>query len=333
MKTFIFLGSHKNFSGLRLGAALGTFLTLEKQDVTLLGAAKELPEYLQLPTFPLPAAMSSKKLETILKKHGVERVISLAYLPACEAAVALKIPFVYIEPEGLKEAKPVKNKKALLAQACRVLVLGTKEKPLDKKKYPANAQRVANPAIWVEHYNYNKPACFKKENNIVAAGSFTKDGGFDVLLAAWARLAPAHKTWHLTLVGDGLQKAALKKFIAKNKLEASTELVPAHTDLYSLLRNADIYVSAARTTEGLNELLDAMASKLPVVATDVPGVAELVANGISGLLVNPGEEEPLTVALDELMVNWGKRVGMALEASKHKERFDFARFAALITEK
>ncbi len=332
MKTVIFLGSHANFSGLRLGAALGTFLTVHGQTAMLAGAKKELPAYLELPTLPLSAAATSKTIATALKKVGAQKVISLAHLPACEAACALNIPFVYIEPENLKEAKPVKNKKALLAKAAHVFVLGNGEKPLDKKRYGINAQRVPNPAIWVEHYNYHKPTCFKKENNIVAAGNLTRDGGFDVLLATWAQLAPAHKTWHLTLVGDGTQKAALKKLIAKNHLEPSTEIVPADTDLYSLLRNADIYVHAARTAEGLNELLDAMASKLPVVATDVPGVTELVANGINGLVVNPGEEEPLTIALDELMVNWGKRVGMALEASKHKECFSFEEFAELVTK-
>lgn len=332
MKTVIFLGSHTNFSGLRLGAALGTFLTVHGQSAILAGAKKDLPAYLQLATLPMSATATAKTIATALKKVGAQKVISLAHLPACEAAATLKIPFVYVEPEDLKEAKPVKNKKALLAKATRVFVLGASEKPLNKKLYGANATRVTNPAIWVEHYNYHKPACFKKENNIVAAGNLTKNGGFDVLLATWARLAPAHKTWHLTIVGDGTQKAALKKIITKHHLGPSTELVPSDTDLYSLLRNADIYVSPARTAEGLNELLDAMASKLPVVATDVPGVTDLVANGISGLVVNPGEEEPLTIALDELMVNWGKRVGMALEACKHKERFSFEDFAELITK-
>lgn len=327
MKTIIFAGSHKNFSGLRLGAALGTFLTLHGQEIILAGAKKELPAYLQLPTLPLTATATVKTITAALKKAGAQKVISLAYLPACEAAAALNIPFVYVEPENFKEAKPAKNKKALLAKAVRVCVIGNATTPLHKKIYGANAVRVANPAIWVEHYNYNKPACFKKENNILAAGPLTKSSGFDVLLKSWARLAPAHTTWHLTLVGDGTQKAALKKMIATYKLGPSTEIVPADTDLYSLMRNADIYVSSARSEAALNELLDAMASKLPVVATDVAGVAELVANGISGLVVNPGEEEPLTIALDELMVNWGKRVGMALEASKHKERFCFETFA------
>ena len=329
MKTIIFAGSNKHFSGLRLGAALGATLAKHGQEVFLAGPSAELPSYLQFTTLAISAKATVKTMAALLKKHGIENVISFAYLPACEAAVSLNIPFTYVEPAELKEGKSVKPKKALLAKAARVVVIGPKGTVLNKKIYPAKAVLIENPAIWVEHYNYNKPACFKKENNIVAAGSFGKEGGFDVLLQTWARLAPAHTTWHLTLVGYGAGKAALQKFIAKHGLAKSTELVDADTDLYSLLRNADIYVHPARTAQGINELLDAMASKLPVITTDVDGADTYVENGINGMIVNVAEEEPLTVALDELMVNWGKRVGMALEASKHKERFCFETFASL----
>lgn len=330
MKTILFVGTHKNYSGLRLAAALGTALTWKGEEVLLAGNGDELPTYLQLPMTAIPAKATAKMLAALLQKHHIEKVISLAYLPGCEAAFSLNIPFVYIEPENLKEPKQIKNKKELLSKAQKVIVIGSADKELNKKIYSENAVRVSNPAIWVEHYNYHKPACFKKDNNIVAAGSFGKDGGFDVLLQTWARLSPAHSTWHLTLAGYGAGKAALQKFITQHKLQTSTALVDADTDLYSLLRNADIYINPARTNAGLDELLDAMASKLPVITTDVPGVDEYVQNGINGLIVNVGEEEPLTIALDELMVNWGKRVGIAIEASKQKEKFSFDDFVTQV---
>ena len=332
MKTIIFVGNHKNFSGLRLGTRLAHVLTEKGQDTVLAGIKGKLPKHTKLATLEFAAAAKAKSMAETFKKAGADRVISMGSLPASEAATLAGLPHIYCEPENFKEEKAVKNKKALLKKAEKVVVIGKGDKPLDKKLYASNAVRTANPAVWVEHYNYDKPACFKKENNIVAAGKLAKSGGFDVLLKTWARLAPAHGTWHLTIVGDGVNKAALKKFIEKNGLSESTEIMPADSDLYSLLRNADIYVSPAREAEGLDELLDAMASKLPVVATDVAGADELVANAVSGLLVNAGEEEPLTVALDDLMVNWGKRVGMAIEASHMKDRFPFDAFAALFDE-
>ncbi len=329
MNTIVFVGNHKNFDTLRLGVRLAQHLAERGEKVFLAGQKGKLPTYIDLPTLEFASAAKAKTVAEAFKKAGAERIISMTSLPACEAAALGKLPYIYCEPEKFKEEKAVKDKKALLKKAQKVVVLGSGEKALDKKLYASNAVRVANPAVWVEHYNYNKPACFKKENNIVAAGKLAKSGGFDVLLKTWARLAPAHTSWHLTIVGDGASKTSLKKFIEKNHLAASTEIIPASSDLYSLLRNADIYVNPAREAEGLNELLDAMASKLPVVATDVSGADELVANAVNGLLVNPGEEEPLTIALDELMVNWGKRVGMAVEASRLKDRYCFEHFAVL----
>jgi len=329
MKTVIFLGEQKNFSGVRLGVHLAQVLNARGTEVVLVGKESVLPDYTPFELVEVAAGATSRSLKGILRRAGIERVISFVGLPVCEAAAGLNIPFVYIEPENFKEDKPVKNKKALLQKAARVLVLGVGDQPLNPRIYSANALRVAMPAIWVEHYNYNKPACFKRENNIVACGDLTRDGGFDVLLQTWARLAPAHATWHLTIVGNGPQKGALKKFIQKNKLEASTELLGAETDIYSLLRNADIYVHPARAAQDIGGILDAMASKLPVLATDTRGVDNLITNGVNGVIVNAGEEEPLTIALDELMVDWGKRVGFAVRAWEMKDRYPFEAFTSL----
>lgn len=313
----------------RLGVHLAKVLAAKGHEVVLMGKKTVLPDYTSFGLVSASPAGIAKGLSTQLKKAGVEKVISFENLPVCEACVQLNLPFIYAENESYKPAKAYKNKKALLQKALRVVIIGKGDKKLNPRVYSENTVRTPNPAVWVEHYNYNKPACFKKENNIVAAGPFTKEGGMDVLLQTWARLAPAHHTWHLTLVGAGTQKNALVKFIQKYHLQASTELVGLDTDLYSLLRNADIYVHPARKADDLSILLDALASKLPVVATDVKGADELVANGINGLLVNPDEEEPLTIALDELMVNWGKRVSMAVQAVQLKDRYPFDAFTAL----
>ncbi len=55
-------------------------------------------------------------------------------------------------------------------------------------------------------------------------------------------------------------------------------------------------------------------------------MVELITSGVNGVIVNAGEEEPFTIALDELMVNWGRRVGIAVEASKLKDKYPFANF-------
>jgi glycosyltransferase involved in cell wall biosynthesis len=329
MKTIIFIGNHKSFCGKRLGTQLASYLAARGHEVLLAGAKKNLPSYTSFAHLKLPAVLSVKNIENALKKDAPAQLISLAFLPACEAAHNLKIPFIYAEPEDLKEDKPVKNKKALLKAAKRVIVIGSNESTLNKKMYASNAVRIANPAVWTEHQNYNKPAYFKKQNNLVAIGNLTKDGGFDVLLKVWADLAPAHPSWHLTIAGDGTAKTALKKFIEKNNLAAGTELVCTDCDPLTLLRCADIYVHPSPKEDALDFLLDAMASKLPAVAVQTGAAQALVRSGINGVLVDHKDEEALRIALDDLMVNWGKRVDMAVSAAQIKEQFPFENFAAL----
>ena len=332
MKVAVFVGGNKTFTASRLGVKLAEELAAQGLETSLRavkGKVKKSAVALQ----EYAAVAKPKTLAAVLKKDQIDFVISLMNLTGCQAAAEAGIPFIYAENEGFKEDKTVKDKKAILKKAKRILVIRTSDKPLNKKPYTGlKVQEVINPAVWVEHYNYNKPVCFKKENNIVAVGKLCKESGFENLLKTWARLAPAHSTWHLTIVGDGTGKAALAKFVAKNHLQDSTEIVPDDGDVYSLLRNADIFAYPALNPAQADILLDAMASKLPCVACESAPVTELVANGINGLIVNAGEEEPFTVALDELMVNWGKRVGIAVEASKLKDKYPFEDFVRAFAE-
>ena len=330
MKLVVAVGENKKISGGRLGVKLAEVLGADGRPVMLL-AQKGKIKFSSGVTLKEYTPLQVKTLDKILSKEKASFVISLMNLPACEAAIKTKVPFIYIEPENFKEDKPVKNKKAILKQAKQVIVLCGGQKAFSKKNYAGlKVQDVISPAVWVEHYNYNKPACFKKENNIVAIGPLAKESGFGTLLQTWARLAPAHKTWHLTIVGDGTSKTTLKRFIAKHNLEASTEIVPETSDAYSLLRNADIFAYPALKPTQADILLDAMASKLPCVACESEPVTALITNGVNGVIVNSGEEEPFTIALDDLMVNWGKRVGIAVEASKLKDKYPFDKFVQAV---
>lgn len=328
MKQLVFVGNHKNFNALRLAEQLAQVLQNGGQEIIVGGVRGKLPEQMPFATLTLGATASAKSWAVALQKAGVKRVISLGSLLICEAAAAAKLPYLYVEPENLKEEKPVKNKKTILNKAKKVIVLGEGNKALDKKQYGSNAVRVKNPAVWVTHGLGNWPQAFKKSNNIVAAGTLGKKGGIEGLLQVWARLAPLHSSWHLTICADGTGKAALQRFIAKHNLQDSTEFLPA-SQLRPLLAYADIYVHPALETAGLESVLDAMASKLPVLACEASGADAFIADNVNGKLAQVDSWEG---ALDELMVDWGKRVGLAVEAAKMKDRFPFEVFASFFEE-
>lgn len=327
MNITVFIGGNKDFTASRLGVKLAEALQAAGHLVTVRAVKGKIKSAPGVTLKEYAAIAKPKTLAAALKKENAEFVISFMNLTGCEAAVEASVPFVYAEEENFKEDKPVKTKKVTLKKAKQVFVIRTSDKPLAKKNYTGlPVMELTAPAIGVEHCNYNKPACFKKENNILAIGRLTKESGFDALLRTWARLAPGHASWHLTIVGDGTAKTALKKFIAKNNLQASTEIVPETEDVYNLLRHADIFAYSEANPSRADILLDAMASKLPCVAYASAPAEPLVTSGVNGVLVSAAKEEPFMLALDELMVSWGRRVNIAVEAGKLKDKYPFADF-------
>lgn len=316
MKNIIFAGTHKHFDAVRLAVPLASALK-----GILAGRKGKLPAGADSLAFA--PAVKTKSMAEAFKQVGAERVISVASLPACEAALLAGIPYIYCEPENFKEEKPVKNQKTLLKKAKRVFVLGNSSKALDRKIYGTNAVKITMPAIGALHGQGPRPPAFKKENNLLACARLVKGAGADMLLASWAKLAPLHPTWHLTLMGEGPAKASLQRFIVKNHLSASTEIIPVCPERTALLSWADIYVHPAPEADLTEQLADAMASTLPaVVCASLPWVSA------GSNAVQAQTEEEMTAALDSLMVDWGRRVALALEAAKLKTRLSFDVFLA-----
>jgi glycosyltransferase involved in cell wall biosynthesis len=101
----------------------------------------------------------------------------------------------------------------------------------------------------------------------------------------------------------------------------------ADDDLPELYRAMDVFLfPASGSDQGQRALLEAMASGVPVVAVDVPGVADLVTNGQEGLVVSRPAD--LELALRRLRDSPNERARMAERARERAREFDGSRFAA-----
>ncbi|MGH3116364.1 MAG: glycosyltransferase family 4 protein [Gaiellales bacterium] len=123
-----------------------------------------------------------------------------------------------------------------------------------------------------------------------------KDVG--LLLKAMAR--PDLSNWQLRVIGEGPERPALLALRDELGLEDRVALAGERSDVAAQLEAADAFVLPTRW-EGLPySILEAMASGLPVVASEVGGVPELVANGVTGWLVEPGDVTALADAVRAL---------------------------------
>lgn len=136
---------------------------------------------------------------------------------------------------------------------------------------------------------------------VVCVARYRYEKGLDVLLHAWSHVRAQGINARLVLVGGGHLEGQLAAMIADLGLQESVQLAGLHNDVHSLLAQSDMFVLPSRY-EGLpNALLEAMAAGLPCVATRVSGSEDVIEDGVSGVLVPPGEPGPLAAALVRLL--------------------------------
>jgi glycosyltransferase involved in cell wall biosynthesis len=129
------------------------------------------------------------------------------------------------------------------------------------------------------------------------------------------------------IVGEGPDRNAIEAEIRRLELQGRVRLAGERSDVPELLAESDVFVLSSRS-EGLPvSVLEAMAAELPVVATDVGGLAELVVDGETGILVPPGDEAALTEALGRLVEDreLRRRLGTAGRA-RAESSFDLSEF-------
>jgi len=100
----------------------------------------------------------------------------------------------------------------------------------------------------------------------------------------------------LTLVGDGPERDALKELARELHVENRVVFlgIMPHTEIPGLFAKHDILILASRSEGRPNVVVEAMASGKAVIATRLPGVCELISDGVTGLLYEPGDVDSLT---------------------------------------
>ncbi len=140
-------------------------------------------------------------------------------------------------------------------------------------------------------------------------------GGVDLLIRAVKSLCLEYPHARLLIVGDGPMRPELEKVAAHTGLDAL--FAGTRNDIPRLLSAMDIFVLPSLREAMPIALLEAMAMRLPVVATLVGGVPEIVEDGKTGLLVPPDDESVLALALNKLASSPKLMSELAAAGQKH----------------
>jgi glycosyltransferase involved in cell wall biosynthesis len=138
---------------------------------------------------------------------------------------------------------------------------------------------------------------------ILCVARLVPDKDHETLLAAFALVAPEHPEAELWLVGDGPRQQELQELAAQLLPPGRVKFVTPREDVRPLLHRASLLALSSRTEALPNVVLEAMAAGLPVVATRVGGVPELVLPGQTGWLADPGDVPGLAAALGRVLAD------------------------------
>ena len=127
--------------------------------------------------------------------------------------------------------------------------------------------------------------------------------GVDVALEALARLRPHHPDLHLVVLGEGPERGRLERRAVELGVNEAVSFPGRAGDVAEWLRRSELLVHPARW-EGFGiALLEAMLAGLPVVASEVSSIPEVVIDGATGLLVRPDDAVALATAIESLLAN------------------------------
>jgi glycosyltransferase involved in cell wall biosynthesis len=173
--------------------------------------------------------------------------------------------------------------------------------------------RIVHCGVQPDHYGRTSRAASGKR--VLFVGRLDAVKGGPLLLDAFAAIRSDHPDALLTVVGDGRDRPALE---AQAKTLGVAQAVTfagykTQTEVAALLEQSDMLVLPSFAEGVPVVLMEAMASHIPVIASRVAGVSELVEDGVTGFLVPPGDVATLAARLGDLLADpdLGQRMGQA----------------------
>lgn len=271
--------------------------------------------YYEVPFNSSFCPFSITKLFKIIKKHKVNIVNSHNSKDAWNSAFIcklLRIPFVRSRHIALKPRKHFFGKMIYTLLADRVLVTGKyiEDMLIKNGVNPQKIYRVPT-GVDISKFSGNRNGLLRKElgisdNNLLIGfvSVVRSDKGPHYFVRSIPYLLNYNKNLKFVIVGDGSFLNKTKAIADELNLRNFLYFTGHRDDIPSVMSDLDIFVLPAIKPEGIPQaLLQAFASGVPVVASDIGGVNEVAIHNETAVLVKPREPEELAKAIINLVEN------------------------------
>ena len=162
---------------------------------------------------------------------------------------------------------------------------------------------------------------------VIAAGRYVPQKGFDRLIPAWQLVARKHPDWVLRIYGDGM-RAELQQLIDSLGITSSCILEPTVPNIVEKYCESSVFVLSSRFEGFGMVIIEAMACGVPPVSFTCPcGPRDIIDDGKDGLLVEDGNIEELAEKICYLIENEETRKEMGRQARVDVQRFKIENIA------
>lgn len=273
-------------------------------------------------------------LRQAIKQSSPQLVISFMDKPnvlTILATLGLRLPVVIserIDPAHHSIGKAWDRLRRWVYPRCtRLVVQSSSALSYFSAKVQRRTHVIPNPVL-LPHSSKTTPrhACSQSTKTVVAMGRLREQKGFDLLLGAFARVAPKHPEWSLVIWGEGPLRPHFERVRNERGLQGRVSFPGLTRQPLENMQKADLFVLSSRYEGFPNALCEAMACGLPVISFDCPsGPREIITNGVDGVLVPPEDVEALAAAMDRLLASGEERKRLAAHAQGVAERFALPR--------
>lgn len=159
------------------------------------------------------------------------------------------------------------------------------------------------------------------KNIITVANLFPKTKGYEVSIESIKKLVKIFPNIKYHIVGEGPLREMIEAFIRDNNLQNNIKLLGSCDNVPVILSKMDVFLLPS-LWEGFGLVnIEAMASGLPVIATNVGGVPEILGYGEFGILIEPNNSEVITSAIELLINDVNRREGLCKKSLERAEKY------------